>query len=403
MSADLVVTGIGVWSAAGTTPEQLWHQALRGTSAAAWHEFDGERFLACLAPDPGPCDEFPRAHRMDRSVRLALAAALPAASMARLEQIDPTRLGVLVGNSRGPAGLLHSPPARRVRPTEATNSAVASLSGALSLALGAQGPCLTVSATCSSSAHAIALAASLIHGGTTDVVVAGGAEAPLVRPLLRQFVAAGLMGHADSPALANRPFDETRNGIVPGEGAAFLVLETPGHARARGARPLATLAGWAMSADSHNRIATRPDGDGLVRAIRQALRIAGAEPDALAHINAHGTGTRVNDAAEAAALHAVFGPGLSRLRISSTKPVTGHTFGATAALEAVLTILALRHQTAPPTTGLTRLDPALGLLPVANRSVAFTGELALSTSLGFWGNAAALLFRNAVGQISGCA
>ena len=401
MPPEIVVTGMGVWSAAGTTPDQLWDHAVRGIPTAAWHEFDGEPALACVAPDPSPCPFFPQAHRMDRSVRLALAAAIPAAELARVAEVDPTRVAILAGNSRGPAGLWTLPATRRVRPTEAAHFAIAALSGALSLALGARGPCLTVSATCASAAHAIAIGASLIHSGITDVVVAGAAEAPLVRPLLRQFRAAGLLGQDANPALANRPFDVSRNGMVPGEGAAFIILETAEHARTRGLVPWATLAGWGLAAESHNRVATRPDGDGLARSIRQALAMAAVRPDQVAHVNTHGTGTRVNDAAEAAALRGVFENHLARMPLSSTKPVTGHTFGATAALEAILTILAIHHQTAPPTVGLTELDSALGELQVCAHAKSFTGEYALSTSLGFWGNAAALLFRKPVGQMPG--
>jgi 3-oxoacyl-[acyl-carrier-protein] synthase II len=400
MNLPTVVTGFGVWSAAGTSPEALWQSVRLGESPAAWHQFEGLRAIACVAPDPGPCPAFPQVRRMDRSAQLALAAALPAAAMARLESLDPTRIAVVVGNSRGPVGLWSTPPETRVRPTQAAHSAVGSLAGALSLALRARGPCFLVSATCASGAHAIALGHSLLAGGLADAVVAGGAEAPLFRPLLEQFQAAGLLGSDFDPRRACRPFDASRNGIIPGEGAAFLVLERGGEAARRGQAVLGELAGCGLAAESHNRVAARPDGDGLIRATRQALAAAGLDPTAIAHVNTHGTGTRVNDAAEAAALRQVFGGHLETLPLASTKPVTGHTFGAAAALEAVLTLQALREGCAPPTAGFTIPDPDLAVPGVARVARPIRGDHALSTSLGFWGNAAALVFRKAVGQIA---
>lgn len=393
------MTGWGVWSAAGTTPEDLWHAALSGLSPARWHSLGSTRAIACVAPEPEPCPGFPQARRMDRSTRLALAAARPAAEMAGLATLDPTRIAVIVGNSRGPAELWASPPALRVRPTQTAHSAVGSVAGALSLALHARGPCFVVSATCASAAHAVALGASLLATGMADAVLAGGAEAPLVPALLDQFRAASLLGQHEQPHLACRPFDATRNGIIPGEGAGFLVLEPAANARHRRQPILAHLAGFGLAAESHNRVAARPDGEGLVRAIRIALDTARTPPDAIGHVNAHGTGTRINDLAESNALRTVFGDSLARIPITSTKPITGHTFGAAAALEAILAIQALRHGIAPPTATLTEPDPQLGLASLAARPQPFATDTVLSTSLGFWGNTAALVFRKAVGQI----
>lgn len=390
--AVVVITAMGVWSAAGTTPRALGEAVLAGHSPAAWHTFGHQRVLACVAPDPPPFPAFPQARRMDRSVRLALAAAAAAVDDARLGQLDPARVAVLVGNSRGPAGQWSQPPGGRVRPTQAAHTAIASLSGALSIAFRFRGPCLTLSATCASAAHAIAFGELLLRSGTVDAVLAGGAEAPLVPALLEQFAAAGLLAPGPEPSRACRPFDLHRDGIVPGEGAAFLVLETAAHARARGVPRLARLAGSALGAESHNRVAARADGDGSVETMRLALARAGLTPDHIGHVNAHGTGTRVNDTAEAAALHRVFGLGLATLPVSSTKPVTGHTFGAAAALEAVATLEALRRRVAPPTAGFTTPDPALDLLPVHGAPRPFDAPHAMSNSLGFWGNTASLIF-----------
>lgn len=391
-TAEVVVTACGVWSAAGTTPDALWNHAAAGHVPAGWHAFGPRRALACVAPEPPPFPAFPQARRMDRSVRLALAAATPAVAEAQLDRLDPTRVAVLVGNSRGPASQWTPDPGVRIRPTQAAHSAIASLSGALSLAFRFRGPCLTLSATCASAAHAIAFGQLLLRAGAVDAVLAGGAEAPLVPALLDQFEAAGLLAASGDPATACRPFDRDRTGIVPGEGAAFLVLETADHARGRGLPVLARLAGAALGAESHNRVAARADGAGPSETMAQALSQAGLTADQIGHVNAHGTGTRVNDTAEAAALHRVFGSRLRDLAVTSTKPVTGHTFGATAALEAVLAIEALRRHLAPPTAGFATADPALGLVPVHGAPRPFAASCVLSASLGFWGNTAALIF-----------
>lgn len=393
---DIVITASGVWSAAGTHPSEFAHNLTRNHGPARVQTLLDPHAVVIPAPDPPACPRFPQARRMDRAVHLALAAAAQAWDSAGLDDIDPTRIALLVGNSRGPAGKWAEPPPvnRRVRPTQSANTAIASLSGAVSLAFQIQGPCLTVSAACASAAHAIALGASLLLSGDADVVIAGGAEAPLVPPLLDQFLAAGLVGHHPDPLQTCRPFDATRNGTVPGEGAAFLVLESAAHARARRQTPLARLAGWALASEAHNRVATRADGAALVRVIHLALQRASLTPADIGHVNAHGTGTQINDIAEAAALHAVFSPLGLRPPVSSTKPITGHTFGAAPALEAVAALLALQSRLAPPTWASVIPDPALPPIHIVRNHphpIHPASRAILSTSLGFWGNTAAII------------
>lgn len=397
LAPEIVVTGLGVWCAGGTTPAAVFDAACRGLAAGTWTTFDDRRFAVGRAPDPPPVPGFPQAHRMDRSARLALAAALPAYAAARLHEVEPARIAVIVGNSRGPVGAWTEAPAHRRRPTRVAHTAIAALSGALSLALHVRGPCLTVSATCASAAHAIGLGALMLRAGLVDAVLAGGAEAPLLPDLLGQFEAAGILGNHPDPAQVCRPFDLERRGTLPGEGAAFLTLEAVDHARRRGVPRLAALEGFAFGAESHNRVAARDDGDGLIRVMRQALGMAGLAPGDVGHVNAHGTGTRVNDAAEAAALRAVFGRACDALPVTSTKPVTGHTFGAAAAIEAVVAIESLRHQQAPPTAGCRRPDPAFGLDVVLGSARRLATRRVMSNSLGFWGNAASLIFSVAEG------
>ncbi len=235
----------------------------------------------------------------------------------------------------------------------------------------------------------------MIRGGLLDAVLVGGSEAPLAPALLDQFAAGGILGHGPTAQAACRPFDAKRNGTIPGEGAAFLVLESVEAARHRGSKILAHLVAATMAAESHNRVAARPDGDGLVQVMHQALAAAGLPPGAIGYLNAHGTGTRVNDAAEAAALRRVFGDSISDIPVSSTKPVTGHAFGAAAALEAVIAIQTLRTGMAPPTAACLEPDPTLGLRLILGSPTPISASCAMSNSLGFWGNTASLLFARA--------
>lgn len=384
---------MGVWSASGTSLDDFSGHVLSGNGPRGVSKDLATGILAIEAPEPNPPSGFPQALRMDRSVHLALAAASQAYAAAGLEDLDPDRIAVLIGNSRGPAGKWSEPRSQRLRPTQAANTAVASLSGAVSLAFGIRGPCLTVSATCASAAHAIALGATLLRAGEADAVLAGGAEAPLVEPVLEQFRAARLLGSHEDPTLACRPFDRSRNGIIPGEGAAFLVLETTRHARARRRPPHAVLAGWAAGSEAHNRVASRADGAGLASALRLALDRADVRPRDVGYINAHGTGTRLSDASEAAAIGNVFGSVGTRPLVSSTKPVTGHVFGAAPALEAVITIEALKAGKAPPTWSCRDPDPDLDLNLILGQPRDIATRVAVSTSLGFWGSTGALVFR----------
>lgn len=401
-STPLVVTGCGVCSAAGLSPHELWKTALGAQSPAVWREFPlpgGPRRLAvCAVPDAGLADAGDaRLRRMDRSARLAwhaAAAALRAAGLA--DRRDDPVLGVIVGTSRGPAGRLAEAcarlAARRLPPTWAADSTPASLSGLIARRARARGPGLTVAAACASGAVALGLAAEQLLLGQADVMLAGAADAPLTPLVVAQLEAAGVLGSHPDPALTCRPFDETRNGLCLGEGAAFLVLETAEGAARRGARPLARLAGWGMTVDDSGRTGIRDGAPGLVTAMRRALAAAGLPPEAVDHVNAHGTGTPLNDAAEAAALREVFGARAASLPCVSTKPITGHCLGATPALEAVLVLEALARQIIPPTANCHRPDPACSLHVQPLRPAPAVLHHVMSNSLGFWGHHASLIF-----------
>jgi 3-oxoacyl-[acyl-carrier-protein] synthase II len=410
MSADkeIVVTGMGVLAAAGSSPEALWRSVVRGNSPAA-HYADpavpgSPTIPACVVP--GPADETirqRRSHKLDRCVQLALEAAIQAHASADLNAraIAPTSVGVVAGTSRGPMAAwsdsierLHNG-RRALPPSLAASGTLASLSGSISVALKAAGPCLTVSATCASAACAIAVAAQQLILGEADVMIAGGADAPLHNALISQILATGILGSHNDPRQACRPFDVTRNGTLIGEGAAFLVLETLESARRRGVPVHARLAGWAYGSDATHRASPKDDGEGLLHVMRRCLQVAGLSPDHIDYVNAHGTGTLKNDRIEALALRSLLGSRSQTVPLSSTKPVTGHCLGASAALEAVITVLALRDQLAPPTANCHTLDPDCSLKVVTGDARPTRIRVAMSNSLGFWGKNASLIFTEA--------
>jgi 3-oxoacyl-(acyl-carrier-protein) synthase len=334
---------------------------------------------------------------MDRSVQLAWVAAKQACAAAGLDPSnDPAGTGLFLGSSRGPVGKVQEGflrvEDRRYPPSLSADCTMASLSGALAQALDLHGPCSTLSATCASAAFAIGFAAEQILLGKANAMLAGGTEAPLVPALLAQLDAAGVLGSHADPARTCRPFDVTRNGLCLGEGSAFLVLESAATAARRGAVALARLSGWGTWLDTSGRAGASAAGTGLVIAATQALGLAGLTPDAVDYINAHGTGTRMNDAAEAKGVRTLLGDRATLVPCTSTKPVTGHCLGATPAIEAVLCLEALRHQTVPPTLNCAQPDPdcAVNAQPTHARPASLTHVL--SNSLGFWGYHAALIF-----------
>jgi 3-oxoacyl-[acyl-carrier-protein] synthase II len=399
----IVVTGMGALGAGASSPEDLYQVALTGRSPAEWLTLEGIAAPVAVsrAPDPDlPGPELRYARRLDRSAQLALAAARQAIAAARLsEGVDASEVGVIIGSSRGPI----SRTAESVRdvddggamsPTTSAETTPASLSGMIAQANGFGGSTLLVSATCASGATAISIGAAQLLAGDVDAVIAGGAEAPLIALLAAQLQAARVTGWNENPALTCRPFDADRNGLMMGEGAAVLVLERASSAARRGATPLAVLSGWATGSDDGGRTGVTADGEGLVRVTRKAIARAGLAPAGIGHVNAHGTATRLNDPVEARALNAIFGEGRVP-PITSTKPITGHCLGATPALEAVIAIESLRNGCMPPTANHATLDGECAVDVVAGEPRATNATAVLSTSLGFWGVQAALIFEKA--------
>jgi 3-oxoacyl-[acyl-carrier-protein] synthase II len=264
--------------------------------------------------------------------------------------------------------------------------------GTIAIRSGARGPNMTVNTACAAGASAIHLGRDLLRAGAADVILAGGVEAGVTGLSVSAFAQMGALTKNPDPATASRPFDVARDGFVIGEGAAVLVLETAEHAAARGATPLAVVAGAGASADAHHATAPPDDGGGARLAMQRALADAGVDPTVVGHLNAHGTSTPLNDAAEGRALRAVFGGHTDRIAVSSTKGVTGHTLGAAGAIEAVFAIQALREGRVPPTANLVDQDPEIDLDVVAGAPREVALQAVLSPSMGFGGQNAALLF-----------
>lgn len=400
----VAVTGIGSFSAAGDSVESLWQAAVAGRSLAVEHEFQTEkedvadRFAVCTAPAPDiSLAELNWLRKTDRCVQMAWVATRQAWGHARLDGAYPAgRIGVIVGSSRGPFSKRNEviPATRRHRfpPSLAPNTTFGSLSGALAQAFKLKGPGTTLSATCASSAFAIALAAEQILLGKADAMLVGGAEAPLQHAILIQLQSAGVVASHSDAAQACRPFDAARNGLVLGEGAGFLILESARAAEKRGGVPLARLAGWHASLDNTGRTGMDDGGDGLLRVMEQALDTAGCTPETIDYINAHGTGTKLNDETEAQAVAKLLGSRALKVPCSSTKPITGHCLGATSALEAVICLEALRRQVVPPTANCTHQDPLCPIHAQPLTPAPAKISTVMSNSLGFWGYHASLIF-----------
>jgi 3-oxoacyl-[acyl-carrier-protein] synthase II len=390
----VLVTGLGAVSPFGSGVKAYWGGVAAGACAIrpiTLIETEGFRCrLAAEIPE-----RVPGSPRQSRADRLALAAAREAIDDAGLTAADRADAALVVGAVGG--GMLEAeawhwarrgrPAARGVASIQALRSILPSshaerLAGRLRL----QGPRETLVTACSSGAASLAVAAEMIQDGVVDVAVAGGADA-LTRICFMGFNALKLLD--PSPC---RPFDRDRKGMSIGEGAAFVVLEAAEHAHARGARGYAELAGAAMTTDAHHVTAPHPDGDGMARAMRDALARGGVAPAAVGYVNAHGTATLQNDRIEARALRAVFGEG--RVLVSSTKSMIGHTMAAAGSLEAVATVLALTHGIIPPTAHHEHTDADVPFDCVPNVARETAAECAISNSFGFGGQNVTLLFRS---------
>jgi 3-oxoacyl-[acyl-carrier-protein] synthase II len=342
------------------------------------------------------------ARRMDRFAQFAVAAAGQALADSRLEvtpQNGP-RIGCIFGSGIGGIGtllseyeVLRTRGVDRVSPFLVPMMLPDTAPGQIAIQFGLKGPNMTIVTACASSANAIGEATEIIRRGAADAILAGGAEAGIVPLALAGFnVMNAISRRNDAPQKASRPFDLNRDGFVPGEGGAALVLESLERAQARGARIYAEVLGYGASADAYHITAPQESGEGAAAAMRAALAQSGLEPKDIGYLNAHGTSTQLNDKSETAAIKQVFGPAAYRLAISSTKSMTGHLLGAAGALEAVACVKALQTGSLPPTINYETPDPACDLDYIPNAARHVPIRAAMSNSFGFGGHNACLIF-----------
>ncbi|ALV31275.1 beta-ketoacyl-[acyl-carrier-protein] synthase family protein [Streptomyces sp. CdTB01] len=403
-SAAAAVTGLGLVTAAGIGVKDTWSQVIGAAVPRGVRRPAALRDLPCdfmyMVDGPDVDSELGvSSHRlMARYAQLAVIAAREAVADAGLDprSWDSARVAVVIGSAHGGLDfhdaqhdVLTARGARRVSPKVPLLNGINGAASSIARDLGTRGPSLAVATACSSGTDAIGTALHLLRAGACDIAVAGGAESMCSRSNFAGTCnAKALSTRTDDPTAACRPFDVGRDGFVVGEGAGVLVLERPEHARARGAKPRASLLGYGAAISSETSSPVAPSEAGIELALRTALADAGVEANDIDHVNAHGTSTVMNDLVESAVLHRVLGDGPL---VTSTKSMTGHTLGAAGGIEAALTVLALQEQLVPATVNLQTQDPRVPVEVVTRTARAARLGCATTTSLGFGGHNAALV------------
>jgi 3-oxoacyl-[acyl-carrier-protein] synthase II len=404
-----VVTGLGIVSPVGLNTDENWQNIVAGNGGIGQiTHFDATGFPSTIAGEVKglDLDQYlpPKdSRKMDRFIQLGMIAGIQAFKDSGLEvtEANAERIGVHIGSGIGGIGsienttlTLHEKGVRRVSPFYVPGSIINMISGNLSIMYGLKGPNLAMVTACTTATHAIGDASRLIEYGDADVMVAGGAEAPITPTGLAGFGnAKALSFRNDDPAAASRPWDAERDGFVIGEGAGVVVLEELEHAKARGATIYAEVVGFGMSGDAYHMTSPPENGEGAARCMNNALRNAGLNSDQVDYVNAHGTSTPLGDKAETKALKLSFGDYAKKVAVSSTKSMTGHLLGAAGGVEAIYTALAVHHQIAPPTINLTHPDPDCDLDYVPGSAREMKIDVALSNSFGFGGTNGTLVMR----------
>lgn len=407
----VVVTGVGLLCGVGNTAPEIWQQLLAGASGMAPIQgFDTTGFPVTFAAevknfDPLNFVDKKESRKMGRFIHFAFAATAEAMAQSGLK-ITPEnaeRIGVFIGSGIGGfeiierehASLLQGGP-RKISPFFIPATIVNMAAGQISIRYGAQGPISATATACATSANSIGDSVRMILHGDADAMIAGGSEAAVTALSVGGFAAMrALSTRNDEPTRASRPFDKDRDGFVIGEGAGILILEELEFARKRGAKILAEVIGYGMSADAYHMTGIAPDGAGAQRSMRAALKDAGVTPEQVGYVNAHATSTPAGDGNESRAIELVFGEHATshKLKISATKSMTGHLLGGAGGLEAGITVLALQNQIVPPTINLDDPDPECKLDYVANVAQPLSFDVALSNSFGFGGINASLVMR----------
>ena len=405
-----VVTGLGQISPVGNNVADAWQNLLAGVSGIGRiTRFDAGELSAQIAGEVkdfqiGDYISAKEARRMDTFIHYGVAAALQAVADAGLDDypaLDKTRVGVNIGSGIGglpsieETGIVvHENGPRRINPFFIPGSLINLIAGHVTILKGYQGPSYGIVSACTTGAHCIGDAARMIQYGDADVMVAGGAESAVCMLGVGGFAAMkALSTRNDDPAAASRPWDKDRDGFVMGEGAGVLVLEEYEHAKKRGAKIYAELAGFGMSSDAHH--ITAPNAEGPALAVARALKDAGLNPSDIDYVNAHGTSTPLGDANETTALKLAFGEHAKKLVVNSTKSMTGHLLGGAGGVEAVYSVLALHHQKSPPTINIFEQDVEGGcdLDYCANEARDLPIRAAISNSFGFGGTNGTLAFK----------
>ena len=410
----VVITGLGIVSPVGNTVSDAWANILAGKSGITRiTRFDAAAFASQIAGEIKNFDitqyiSAKDARRMDTFIHYGMAAAIQAVKDAGIEDIaggvlDAERIGVNIGSGIGGLPMIegthdayHAGGPRKISPFFIPSVIINMVAGDLSIMFGFKGPNLAIVTACTTATHCIGDSARMIEYGDADVMVAGGAESCVTPLTIGGFASArALSTRNDDPATASRPWDKDRDGFVLGEGAGIVVLEEMEHAKRRGAKIYAELAGFGMSADAYHMTAPCEDGEGAARCMAIALKNAGMNNDEVDYINAHGTSTPLGDLAETMAVKRCFGDHAKKLVVNSTKSMTGHLLGAAGGVEAIFSTLAIYHQVAPPTINIFDQDPQCDLDYVPNTARNMKIDAAMSNSFGFGGTNGTLIFRKA--------
>ena len=405
----VVITGLGIVCPTGNEVASAWQNLVAGRSGIdRITRFDASAFTAQIAGEVKGFDISPylpakEARHFDTFIHYGIAAGVQALRDSGLEVNDANaeRVGAVVSSGIGGLPLIEENHGdyvkrgpRRISPFFVPGSIINMVSGQLSIMLGLKGPTYGVVSACTTGTHSIGDAGRLIEYGDADVMLAGGAESTISPLGLGGFASMrALSTRNDDPTTASRPFDKDRDGFVLGEGAGVLVLEEYEHARRRGARIYAELAGYGMSSDAFHMSAPSEDGEGPARGMRNALRNAGVNADEVTYLNGHATSTPLGDIAETRSIRRAFGEAANGLVVNSTKSMTGHLLGAAGGIEAVFTALAVHHQISPPTINIFNQDPACDLDYCANSARDLKIEVAMSNSFGFGGTNGSLVMR----------
>ncbi len=404
----VVITGLGIVSPVGNTVAEAWASIVAGKPGISKvSRFDASRLSCQIAGEVkgfeiGQYLERKEARHMDTFIHYGMAAGIQAFRDCGIEvtAANAERIGVNIGSGIGGLPMIEQTHAelrasgpRKISPFFIPSTIINMISGNLSIKYGLKGPNLAMVTACTTATHCIGEAGRLIEYGDCDAMIAGGAEAVVTELAMGGFAQArALSARNDDPATASRPWDVDRDGFVLGEGAGVLVLEEYEHAKARGAKIYAELAGYGMSGDAYHMTAPREDGEGAARCMDNALRNARLNADQVDYINAHGTSTPLGDIAETTAVKRSLGAHAAKVAVSSTKSMTGHLLGAAGGVEAVFSALAVHHQVAPPTINLFKQDPQCDLDYVPNTARQMKIGVALSNSFGFGGTNGTLAF-----------